>query len=133
MKPAVELGVELVFGAEVADGYASGGARVRGEDLVDRSDAFAFAFGEVVIDPQVEGDGALEGFPPLGEDGCPKNGLDGKAGDDDLQHLDGEEANEVEAHRRLFRIWLDPPSLAGRLGVHLSRPLVTHATLQSHR
>ena len=66
MEPVVELGVELVFLAEAADGYVSGGARVRGEDLVDRGDAFAFAVGEVVVDQQVEGDGASEGLPPLG-------------------------------------------------------------------
>ena len=133
MEPAVELRVELAFLAEAADGYASGGARVRGEDLVSRGDAFAFAVGEVVVDQQVEGDGAPEGLPPLGEDGFPKSGLGGEAGDNDLQHLVGEVADEVEAHRRLFRIWLDPPSLAGRLGLHLSRWLVTHATPQSTR
>ena len=133
MEPAVELGVELVFLAEAADGYTSGGARVRGEDLVDRGDAFAFAVDEVVVDQQVEGDGAPEGLPPLGEDGCPKSGLGGEAGDNDLQNLVGEVADEVEAHQRLFQIWLDPPSLAGRLGLHLSRPPVTHATLQSPR
>ena len=88
---------------------------MRGEDLGDRVDAFAIIVGEF------EGEGAPEGAPPLGEDGCPKGGLDGEEGDDYEQHVVGEVADEVEveARRRLFRIWLDPPLDFGSLSLHL--------------
>ena len=91
------------------------------EDIGDRGDLITDLVGEVVIDGEVEWDGALEGHPPLGEDGCPKGGLCGEVGDDDSQHLAGKGADEVQARRRLFRFWLDPPSFLVRLGLHLSR------------
>ena len=95
---------------------------VRGEDLGDRGDAFAGIVADVGVDREVEVGGAPEGAPPLGEDGCPKGRLDGKEGDDYEQHLVGEAADEVEveARRRLFRIWLDTPFDFGCLGLHLS-------------
>ena len=40
-EPAVEHGVDLVCASERADVYFPGRARVRGEDTVDRGDAFA--------------------------------------------------------------------------------------------
>ena len=91
------------------------------EDVGDHGDLITDLVGEVVIDGEVEWDGALEGHPPLREDGCPKGGLCGEVGDDDSQHLVGKEAVEVEARRRLFGIWLDAPSFLVRLGLHLSR------------
>ena len=91
------------------------------EDIGDRGDLITDLVGEVVVDGEVEWDGAPEGHPPLGEDGCPKGGLCGEVGDDDSQHLVGKAADEVEGGRRLFRIWVDPPLFLVRLGLHLSR------------
>lgn len=59
--------------------------------------------------------------PPFGEQCCPYSGYHGQEGDDDVQHLVGEAADEVEARRRLFPIWLDPPSGVERLRLHLTR------------
>lgn len=76
---------------------------MHGEDTGDRGDAFAVLLGEVVIE-EVEWDGAPKRVPLFGEEGCPYGGLRVQEGDDDVQHLVGEAADEVEARRRLFPI-----------------------------
>jgi len=54
-EPAVEVGVGLASGAEGADVYASGRARVRSEDHGDCGSSVDRLVGEVVVDGEVEG------------------------------------------------------------------------------
>ena len=91
------------------------------EDFGDHGDLITELVGEFSVDGEVEWDRAPEGHPPLGEDGCPKGGLCGEVGDDDSQDLVGKGADDVQARRRLFRFWLDPPWFLVRLSLHLSR------------
>jgi hypothetical protein len=44
--------------------------------------------------------------PSTGEDGCPHHTLGGEEADDDVQHLIGEAADDVEARRWLLCIWV---------------------------
>jgi hypothetical protein len=93
------------------------------EDLRNCSDAFAFLVIEVVVDSEVERCRAPEGAPPTGQTGCPHGRLGGEEGDDDVQHVVGEAAEEVKVkdRPRRLRFWLEPPPLSGRLILHLSR------------
>ena len=93
---------------------------MRGEYVEYCVNTFGFPDGDVSVDGEVEGGGAPEGAPPLGEDGCPQGRLGGESGDDDVQHLVGEVVDEVEACQRLVGIWFDQPSVVGRLGLHLN-------------
>ena len=49
------------------------------------------------MDDEVEGDVALEGAPPPGEQGGPHVRFGGEEADDDEQHVVGEAADEVQA------------------------------------
>ena len=64
-EPLVEHVADLAIPAEEVDEYAFEGARVRGDDLGDYGEALDFLIGEVVVDGEVEGNGAPEVAPPL--------------------------------------------------------------------
>ena len=57
---------------------------MRGEYVEYCLDMSGFLDGEVGVDGEVERDGAPEGAPPLGEDGCPHGRLGGESGDNDV-------------------------------------------------
>jgi hypothetical protein len=64
--------------------------------MLETASMLVILIGEVVVDDEVELGEKPDVSPPLGEDGCLHGGLGREEGDDDVQHLVWEAADEVE-------------------------------------